>query len=76
MTAEYLTSTYMKSKNLQTYGEHYLEAARRMEGSRLAREIASPGLDTAHDLFTEHVMMAKQYTTRLARGCGAEEGEF
>ena len=44
----------------------YLEAARRMEDSRLARERASPGLDPARDPFTDPAMMAN--VLYIARG--------
>ena len=37
----------------------YLEAARRMEDSMLARGRVSPGLDPMRDPFTDPAMMAK-----------------
>ena len=46
-----------------------------MEDSRLALRRASPGLDPMRGPFMDPTMMAKYYTTRFARGCGARKME-
>ena len=45
------------------------------DSSRLALGRASLGLDPMRGPFTDSVMMAKYYTTRLARGCGVRKME-